>query len=79
MREALLGALHVLNEREMKIISLRYGLNGKKEKTLAEIGKEFKVTRERIRQLQNSALGKLHKSMRKHEDAARRKMNGLLN
>jgi RNA polymerase primary sigma factor len=60
----------VLNERELKIISLRFGLDGQKELTLADIGKKFKVTRERIRQLQNSALSKLQKRIRKEEQEA---------
>jgi len=70
MQETVMAALSVLNERELKIISLRFGLDGQKELTLADIGKKFKVTRERIRQLQNSALTKLHKRIRKQEQAA---------
>jgi RNA polymerase primary sigma factor len=70
MQETVMAALSVLNEREMKIISLRFGLDGQKELTLADIGKKFKVTRERIRQLQNSALSKLHKRISKEEQAA---------
>jgi RNA polymerase primary sigma factor len=48
-----------LDEREMSILEHRFGLNGRKEKTLEEIGQLFGVTRERIRQLQNEALHKL--------------------
>jgi RNA polymerase primary sigma factor len=70
MQETVMAALSVLNEREMKIISLRFGLDGQKELTLADIGKKFKVTRERIRQLQNSALSKLHKRISKEEQEA---------
>jgi RNA polymerase primary sigma factor len=70
MQETVMAALSVLNEREMKIISLRFGLDGQKELTLADIGKKFKVTRERIRQLQNSALSKLQKRIRKEEQEA---------
>lgn len=70
MQETVLAALNVLNERELKIISLRFGLEGHPEMTLADIGKKFKVTRERIRQLQNSALAKLHKRIRRDEQAA---------
>jgi RNA polymerase primary sigma factor len=70
MRDTVLAALSVLNERELKIISLRFGLDGQKELTLADIGKKFRVTRERIRQLQNTALSKLQKRIRKDEQHA---------
>lgn len=76
MQETVMAALSVLNERELKIICLRFGLDGQKELTLADIGKKFKVTRERIRQLQNSALNKLQKRIRKQEqDALQRALN----
>ncbi|MDX6767180.1 MAG: RNA polymerase sigma factor RpoD/SigA [Candidatus Methylacidiphilales bacterium] len=79
MRETVMAALSVLNEREMKIISLRFGLDGAKEQTLADIGKKFRVTRERIRQLQNSALSKLEKRITRDEEKAEAKgrMAGL--
>ena len=48
--------LEVLDERERKIVDARFGLGGQKPKTLEEVGQEFGVTRERIRQLQNIAL-----------------------
>lgn len=70
MYDTVSAALSVLNERELQIISLRFGLDGNKELTLADIGKKFRVTRERIRQLQNSALSKLHKRIRKQEQHA---------
>lgn len=70
MRETVMAALSVLNERELKIISLRFGLDGAKEQTLADIGKKFRVTRERIRQLQNSALSKLEKHIVRDEERA---------
>ena len=60
--------LEVLDERESKIIEARYGLCGKTAKTLEEVGCEFKVTRERIRQLQNIALDKMRKSLRIREE-----------
>lgn len=59
--------LEVLDERESKIIEARYGLCGKTAMTLEEVGCEFKVTRERIRQLQNIALDKMRKSLRIRE------------
>lgn len=53
--------LQGLTEREEKVIKLRYGLEDDKEHTLEEIGKEFNVTRERIRQIEAKALKKLRK------------------
>ncbi|MGC6425596.1 MAG: sigma-70 family RNA polymerase sigma factor [Akkermansiaceae bacterium] len=58
----------VLDERETKIIDARFGMNGKTPMTLEEVGREFGVTRERIRQLQNIALDKMRKSLRKREE-----------
>ncbi len=59
--------MHVLDERELKIITARFGLDGKREMTLEEVGKKFKVTRERIRQLQNIALRKLKRALDKKD------------
>ena len=59
--------LEVLDEREHRIIDARFGLDGKKPMTLEEVGREFGVTRERIRQLQNVALAKMRKALRKKE------------
>ncbi|MDX1681415.1 MAG: RNA polymerase sigma factor RpoD/SigA [Akkermansiaceae bacterium] len=61
------GLLDVLDERERKIIDERFGLDGRKAMTLEEVGREFGVTRERIRQLQNAALGKMKRALRKKE------------
>ncbi len=58
-RDELSDLLEVLDDRERKIIFQRFGLDGSKPKTLEEVGKKFRVTRERIRQLQNIALAKL--------------------
>ena len=59
--------LDSLDERETRIIGARFGLDGQKPLTLEEIGLEFNVTRERIRQLQNVALAKMRKSLRKKD------------
>ena len=59
------GLLDVLDQREKRIISQRFGLGGGKRKTLEDIGKTFGVTRERIRQLQNIALAKLRRALSK--------------
>jgi RNA polymerase primary sigma factor len=67
LRKAVLDLLHVLDERELKIITLRFGLDGKKEMTLEEVGRKFKVTRERIRQLQNIALRKVKRALDKQD------------
>jgi RNA polymerase primary sigma factor len=56
-----------LDAREAEIIRLRFGLNGKDELTLEEVGKKFNVTRERIRQLEYLALSKMRKAMARHE------------
>ena len=60
--------LNVLDPRERKIISFRFGLDGGRERTLEEVGQKFGVTRERIRQLQNIALLKMRKALRKREE-----------
>jgi RNA polymerase primary sigma factor len=62
------GLLDALDKREKTIISQRFGLDGGKPKTLEDVGKNFGVTRERIRQLQNIALAKLRRALSKKED-----------
>jgi RNA polymerase sigma factor, sigma-70 family len=62
------GLLDTLDKREKTIISQRFGLDGGKPKTLEDVGKNFGVTRERIRQLQNIALAKLRRALSKKED-----------
>ena len=56
-----------LNEREVSILRRRYGLDGEQEKTLEEIGVDYGLTRERIRQIENAALQKLRKRMAKRD------------
>ena len=55
----------ILDPRETTILRYRFGLDGGGEKTLEEVGQKFGVTRERIRQIQNVALGKLRKKIQK--------------
>src|SRR2546421_1941812 len=62
------GLLEALDPREKKIISQRFGLDGGKPKTLEDVGKDFGITRERIRQLQNIALAKLRRALSKKEN-----------
>jgi RNA polymerase primary sigma factor len=68
LRNEMDGLLEVLDNREKKIISKRFGLDGGKPKTLEDVSKDFGVTRERIRQLQNIALAKLRRALSKRED-----------
>lgn len=65
LKEHVQDILGVLTEREQKILKMRFGLEDGKSHTLEEVGKEFDVTRERIRQIEAKALMKL----RKHKDA----------
>ena len=59
LREQLEDVLSTLTEREQKVLKLRFGLEDGRARTLEEVGKEFKVTRERIRQIEAKALRKL--------------------
>jgi RNA polymerase primary sigma factor len=59
--------VQTLDEREATILRYRFGLDGGKERTLEEVGVKFKVTRERVRQIQNSALKKLRRKIEKLE------------
>jgi RNA polymerase primary sigma factor len=59
LQEQLDSILHTLSEREKKVIQLRFGLSDGHPRTLEEVGKEFGVTRERIRQIESKTLSKL--------------------
>ncbi|MCI9542063.1 MAG: RNA polymerase sigma factor RpoD [Lachnospiraceae bacterium] len=59
LKEQLLSVMSTLTEREQKVLCLRFGLIDGKARTLEEVGKEFNVTRERIRQIEAKALRKL--------------------
>ena len=59
MREQLWDVLNTLTPREEKVLRLRFGLDDVNQRTLEEVGREFKVTRERIRQIEAKALRKL--------------------
>ena len=59
LKEQLIKVLDTLTPREEKVLRLRYGLDDGKPRTLEEVGKEFNVTRERIRQIEAKALRKL--------------------
>jgi len=60
-RQEIRQQIKYLSPREAEIISMRFGLDGKEPRTLDEVGKKFKVTRERIRQIQEIALNKLRR------------------
>jgi len=64
LKEQLAEIISTLSEREQKIIKMRFGIGGERPHTLEEVGYEFSVTRERIRQIEAKALSKL----RKHKD-----------
>ena len=59
LKEQLSGVLNTLTDREQKVLRLRFGLDDGRARTLEEVGKEFDVTRERIRQIEAKALRKL--------------------
>ncbi len=59
LKEQLSGVLNTLTDREKKVLRLRFGLDDGRARTLEEVGKEFDVTRERIRQIEAKALRKL--------------------
>jgi RNA polymerase primary sigma factor len=78
LHDELDGLLAVLDERERRIIDERFGLNGRKALTLEEVGRQFGVTRERIRQLQNAALSKMRRTLSKKEKPLPKRLLALL-
>ncbi|MDR1146644.1 MAG: RNA polymerase sigma factor RpoD/SigA [Verrucomicrobiales bacterium] len=81
--ENAMASLNVLNDKELKILAMRFGLHGCEEETLDTIGKDFRVSRERIRQLQEIALTKLRRQLDDesscNSEADRRKNSQQLN
>lgn len=67
LKEEVEGLLDRLDKRERDILKYRFGLRGAREETLEVVGKRFKITRERVRQIQNSALEKLRQMMEENE------------
>ena len=59
LRDQLDEVLGTLTEREQKVLRLRFGMDDGRARTLEEVGKEFNVTRERIRQIEAKAIRKL--------------------
>ena len=67
LRDQIKSALEVLNPREREVLELRFGLVDGRDHTLEEVGRHFKVTRERIRQIEAKALRKLrHPTRSRH-------------
>jgi RNA polymerase primary sigma factor len=67
LREDIRELIEELEPREAEILTQRFGLDGSKPLTLEQVGKKFRVTRERIRQIQNIALTKLRRLMEKQD------------
>lgn len=67
LKEQIIEVLGSLNDREQKVIILRYGLEDGRQKTLEEVGQLFGVTRERIRQIESKALRKLRQKSRREK------------
>jgi len=78
-RQDLEEMLSELNERERAIVVKRFGLNQSEPMTLEMVGKELKVTRERIRQIQNDAIVKLRRKMKERETLLPEPTDVLLN
>ena len=67
MKEQLLDVLDTLTPREEKVLRLRFGLDDGRQRTLEEVGKEFNVTRERVRQIEAKALRKIRNPNRSNK------------
>lgn len=76
--EQLDDLLSILDPRETKIIHARFGLNGKRPMNLEEIGRDFGLTRERIRQLQNKALDKMRRALHRKDNPLPEPVDGLV-
>ncbi len=78
LREEVRDALGDLTDREREVVNLRYGLQGGKAHTLQELGAHFKVSRERVRQIEGQALRKLRKSRLSDSISSNAKLSNAL-
>ena len=76
--ELLQQVLETLNERERKILNMRYGLEGGNPQTLEEVGEHFGLTRERIRQIQEEALVRLRARMKERDTMPEQELAGAV-
>jgi RNA polymerase primary sigma factor len=67
LNDAVEDALRELSEREQQVVRLRFGLEDGQARTLEEVGREFGVTRERIRQIESKTLAKLRHPQRRQK------------
>ena len=67
LSEQIMSALDELSDREKEVVRLRFGLDGDQPQTLEEVGKQFGVTRERIRQIESKTLAKLRHPQRRQK------------
>ena len=67
LSEQIMSALDELSDREKEVVRLRFGLNGDRPQTLEEVGRQFGVTRERIRQIESKTLAKLRHPQRRQK------------
>jgi len=67
LSEQIMSALDELSEREKEVVRLRFGLDGDRPQTLEEVGRQFGVTRERIRQIESKTLAKLRHPQRRQK------------
>jgi len=67
LSEQLMSALDELSDREKEVVRLRFGLDGNQPQTLEEVGRQFGVTRERIRQIESKTLAKLRHPQRRQK------------
>jgi RNA polymerase primary sigma factor len=67
LSEQIMSALDELSDREKEVVRLRFGLDGDQPQTLEEVGRQFGVTRERIRQIESKTLAKLRHPQRRQK------------
>ena len=75
LKEQLMDVLSTLTPREEKVLKLRFGIEDGRTRTLEEVGKEFNVTRERIRQIEAKAIRKLRHPTRAKKRGDYREVN----